>query len=82
MRLNNFQTKSTGAASVSFTAIGNTEVTVICGAFSQFIAVNTTATTSSALFPVNSVTKININPGDVIHALSHGGAGGIVTLVY
>ena len=41
-----------------------------------------TATTASALFPVNSVTKIIINPGDVIHALSHGGAGGIVTLVY
>jgi hypothetical protein len=82
MRLNNFQTRSTGAASVAFTAIGNTEVTVICGTYSQFISVNTPATTSSPLFPVNSVTRITINPGDVIHALSHGGAGGIVTLVY
>ena len=82
MRLNNFQTKATGATSVSFTAIGNTEVTIICGVFSQFISVNTAATTDSALFPVNSITTVTINPGDVIHALSHGGAGGIVTLVY
>jgi hypothetical protein len=82
MRLNKFETKTTGVADVAFTAIGETEVTVICGTYSQFLAVNTTATTSSPLFPVNSVTRITINPGDVIHALSHGGAGGIVTLVY
>jgi heme/copper-type cytochrome/quinol oxidase subunit 2 len=80
--LSKYETKVTnGSTDVSFKAIGNTNVKILCGGYSHFISVNTTTTTGSVLLPVNVPMEFEINPGDVIHALSHAGAGS-VTVIY
>jgi preprotein translocase subunit YajC len=79
-KLNQFKQVATSATSQQVTGIKNDRVIIISGIFPHYVAVNTTATTSSIYMPTGTVLEFEKQPNDVINVRAENTAGHITIL--
>jgi hypothetical protein len=81
-KMTKWQTLATGGSPVSTSVIPETRVTILSSLQTHYVALNSTATSTSIVIPEGVAIDFEIPNGSTISALAHSGQGHITILYY
>ena len=81
-KMTKWQTLATGNTAISTSVIPETRVTIVSSLQTHYVALNSTATSTSIVIPQGAVIDFEIPVGSTISALAHSGQGHITILYY